>query len=80
MKQVIRHLRTGKLDFLEAPALAARHGGILVRTSALATSPGTDQQIGRLQSRQYTWTETLTQTLYVLLDVLRTADGRRVAR
>lgn len=75
MKQVVWYLRTGKLDFLDASAKATRHGGVLVRTFAPATGPGTDHQIGRLQSRRYTRTKTVAQTL----DVLRAAAGRRMA-
>ncbi len=45
MKQVIQHLRTGRLQVVEVPEPAARDGHILVRTSSSLISAGTERMI-----------------------------------
>lgn len=45
MKQVLQHLRAGRIEVADVPAPAARPGHLLVRTSATLISPGTERML-----------------------------------
>ncbi len=46
MKQVIQHLRTGRLRVVDVPEPSTRAGHVLVRTSASLISAGTERMVG----------------------------------
>ncbi|MBM4268625.1 MAG: zinc-binding dehydrogenase [Deltaproteobacteria bacterium] len=45
MKQVVQHLRTGRIEVAEAPAPAPRAGHLVIQTAATLISPGTERML-----------------------------------
>ena len=45
MKQVVQHLRSGRIEVAEAPAPAPRAGHLVVQTAATLISPGTERML-----------------------------------